>query len=168
MLRDGDKANFRTLELAFKNNDVALMEMRRRSDGAIVAGIVAVGREPGHYNLTPFAIMVERILSDTGLAPACRVRITDVLGYGGRGRSAVVTRLSPDGETLRTRETVHYGWYHPVTDANIAIVYEIEVLSEAIRQLQDEQRTLVAKLSGRTSSDRELDRLIEANEVDNV
>lgn len=53
------KKNFETLQQAFAQGDVALLEVQRVSDGKSVAAIVTVGREDGDYTFTPFAIMVE-------------------------------------------------------------------------------------------------------------
>lgn len=50
--------NFATLRRAWEGNNVALMECRRRSDGADVALICAVGREGDDYVFTPLAEMV--------------------------------------------------------------------------------------------------------------
>jgi len=64
MPRKGDEANFKTLLRAAKSGHLALMEVRRRADGKVVAAVCAVGWDPdegknGTYELTPFAIMVE-------------------------------------------------------------------------------------------------------------
>ena len=59
MLRPADVANFETLRGAFENGHVALVEVKRRSDGAEVAALCAVGREAEEFTLTPFAVMVE-------------------------------------------------------------------------------------------------------------
>lgn len=59
-LRRGDRANFNTLVKASDDGQLALMEMRRRSDGAVVAGICAVYvDEDNNYNFVPLATMVE-------------------------------------------------------------------------------------------------------------
>jgi len=64
MLRKWNKANFKTLLRAAASGDLALMEVRRRADGKVVAALCAVGFDPndgkgGTYGITPFAIMVE-------------------------------------------------------------------------------------------------------------
>jgi hypothetical protein len=46
MLRKGDKANFETLMRAAESGDLALMEVRKRSDGKTVAAVCAVGFDP--------------------------------------------------------------------------------------------------------------------------
>lgn len=58
-LNDADVRNFKTLSKAFAAGDVALLDVRRRSDGKSVAAIVAVGRDGEDYTFTPFATMVE-------------------------------------------------------------------------------------------------------------
>ncbi len=59
MLRPADVANFETLRSAFEKGHDALVEVKRRSDGAEVAALSAVGRDAEEFTLTPFAIMVE-------------------------------------------------------------------------------------------------------------
>lgn len=59
MLRPAEVANFETLRGAFENGHVALVEVRRRIDGAEVAALCAVGSIGEEFTLTPFAIMVE-------------------------------------------------------------------------------------------------------------
>lgn len=56
---EGYRKNFDTLLEAFKNGDVALLEARRVSDGAVVALVTAIGHEDGEYVMTPFAVMIE-------------------------------------------------------------------------------------------------------------
>lgn len=60
-LRVGDKRNFETLCKAFKDGQVALLDVRRKSDGAKVAAVVSVvyNHKTRDYSFTPFAIMVE-------------------------------------------------------------------------------------------------------------
>lgn len=59
MLQRPDRANFDTLSRAFDAGDVALVEVKRLSDGRPVAAICAIGRQDGLFTLTPFAILVE-------------------------------------------------------------------------------------------------------------
>lgn len=59
MLREHDRSNFDTLARAFDNRQVALVEVRRRSDGEAVAAVCSVGQEGGDFIITPFAVMVE-------------------------------------------------------------------------------------------------------------
>ena len=58
-ISESARANFETLKRAFNRDDVALMECRRRSDGAIVNVICACtfDMEEQAYNFTPFAEM---------------------------------------------------------------------------------------------------------------
>lgn len=53
------KPNFETLKRAFDSNDVALMECRRKRDGAIVALLCAKqNEEDGSVTFVPFAEML--------------------------------------------------------------------------------------------------------------
>jgi len=54
-----DRQNFDALSRAFVAGDVALMEVRRVADHAVVAAICAVSFIEGEYGFTPFAVMVE-------------------------------------------------------------------------------------------------------------
>lgn len=57
-LSEYQRKNFETLQRAFANDDVALMECRVRETGEIVPVVCAVGRdEEGNYLLTPLAEM---------------------------------------------------------------------------------------------------------------
>jgi hypothetical protein len=58
-LREGDRANFETLLQAAKNGDLALVSAVRKSDGAKVALVCAMGRDGEAFYPTPFAVMVE-------------------------------------------------------------------------------------------------------------
>lgn len=58
-LTEWDKRNFKTLQRAFANGDVALMDLRRRSDGKSIGAIVALGKAGEDITCTPFAVMVE-------------------------------------------------------------------------------------------------------------
>ena len=59
-LREGDSANFGTLQKAFENGDSALISAVRKSDGADVALVCAMGRSPdGQITLAPLAVMIE-------------------------------------------------------------------------------------------------------------
>ena len=58
MIPEGHRTNFETLLRAFEGGDVCLVECRRRSDGAVVAMLTAVGWEDGQHTFTPFAEMV--------------------------------------------------------------------------------------------------------------
>ena len=59
-LRKGDIANFETLRKACGNNDLALVSSRRKSDGADVALVCAMGTMPdGTIMPLPLAVMVE-------------------------------------------------------------------------------------------------------------
>jgi len=58
-LRESDKANFNTLCKARDNGDLALMDCRRKADGAKVAMVCAVAWDGETYNFTPLAVMVE-------------------------------------------------------------------------------------------------------------
>ena len=57
MIPDGHKNNFKTLQEAFGNGDVALMECTDRESGEAVSVICAVHREEGEFVLTPLAKM---------------------------------------------------------------------------------------------------------------
>lgn len=63
MLSKGDRDNFDTLLKAARNADLALLEVRRRSDGAVVAAVCAVSKNAADsedaYTFVPLAIMVE-------------------------------------------------------------------------------------------------------------
>jgi hypothetical protein len=50
--------NLETLREAFKQNAVCVMECRRKSDGATVALLCAVGWDGKEYAFSPFAEMV--------------------------------------------------------------------------------------------------------------
>lgn len=59
-----NKQNFATLQRAFKHDDVALVDVRRKSDGHSVPAICIVQPHPepsmpGEMLITPFAVMVE-------------------------------------------------------------------------------------------------------------
>ena len=51
------KPNFETLQEAFVNGDVALMECQLKSTGEPVAVVVAVNREGDEFSFVPFAMM---------------------------------------------------------------------------------------------------------------
>lgn len=51
------KPNFETLQEAFANGDVALMECQLKSTGESVAVVVAVNREDKDFSFVPFAMM---------------------------------------------------------------------------------------------------------------
>lgn len=55
---DSSRKNFETLNRAWHDGNVALVQCRRRSDGATVSMICAVGYVDGEYVITPFAEMV--------------------------------------------------------------------------------------------------------------
>ena len=58
MLATGHKANFETLQKAFNNGDVALMECQLAATGEPVAVLCAANRRPdGEVEFTPFAMM---------------------------------------------------------------------------------------------------------------
>lgn len=58
-LRKGDKANYDTLLRAAINGDLALVDLRRKSDGKSVAGLCAIGVDGGEFEIIPLAIMIE-------------------------------------------------------------------------------------------------------------
>lgn len=59
-LREGDKANFRTLKRACKSDDLALISTTRKSDGADVALVCAIGLDnEGNALISPLAVMIE-------------------------------------------------------------------------------------------------------------
>ena len=59
-LRDGDKANFETLQKACLNGDLCLVSATRKSDGAQVALVCAMDTSvPKSYRPVPLAVMVE-------------------------------------------------------------------------------------------------------------
>jgi hypothetical protein len=70
MLRPADKSNFETLRRAIENGQVALLEVKRRSDGAEIAAVCAVDVAGAEYTLTPFATMVEGNPFDLFLPPS--------------------------------------------------------------------------------------------------
>jgi hypothetical protein len=51
------KPNFETLQQAFANGDVALMECQVKATGEAVAVVVAVNREGEDLSFVPFAMM---------------------------------------------------------------------------------------------------------------
>jgi hypothetical protein len=59
VLRDSDKANFETLKRAAANDDLALMDARRKSDDAKVALVAAVYLFDDEYRIVPLAVMIE-------------------------------------------------------------------------------------------------------------
>jgi hypothetical protein len=58
-IRDGDKTNFETLQRAWKEGNVALMDATRKSDGTQVALVCAMGVKDGMVYPTPLAVMIE-------------------------------------------------------------------------------------------------------------
>lgn len=56
---DGDKKNFKTLQEAFANKDVAILRAKRKADGKYVTLLCAVGFDGEFYNFSPFATMNE-------------------------------------------------------------------------------------------------------------
>lgn len=58
-LSEGDKANFETLERACKRGNLALVSSVRKSDGASVALVCALGRHHDGVLVSPLAVMVE-------------------------------------------------------------------------------------------------------------
>lgn len=63
MIAEGHKANLKTIELAAENQDLALIECQRVSDGKVVVMLAAISEpydpETGEYAITPFAEMVD-------------------------------------------------------------------------------------------------------------
>lgn len=59
MLATHDRTNFETLCRAFASGDVALLEVKRRSDQAVVAAVCTVSQDADEFLFTPFAILVE-------------------------------------------------------------------------------------------------------------
>ena len=55
----GDKSNFATLKRAAVDDNLILMDCRRKADGAKVALICAVNQEHGEYVMVPLAVMIE-------------------------------------------------------------------------------------------------------------
>ncbi len=53
------KPNFETLQEAFANGDVALMECQLKATGQPVAVIVAVTRDGDEFGFVPFAMMFD-------------------------------------------------------------------------------------------------------------
>jgi hypothetical protein len=53
------KPNFETLQEAFANGDVALMECQLKATGQPVAVIVAVNRDGDEFGFVPFAMMFD-------------------------------------------------------------------------------------------------------------
>jgi hypothetical protein len=51
------RPNFDTLQSAFQNGDVALLECQLKSTGESVAVIVAVNRDGEEFSFAPFAMM---------------------------------------------------------------------------------------------------------------
>lgn len=51
------RPNFDTLQSAFQNGDVALLECELKSTGESVAVIVAVNRDSEEFGFVPFAMM---------------------------------------------------------------------------------------------------------------
>jgi len=59
-LLTGHRQNFETLQTAFINGDVALMECQSRVTGEPVAVICAVNRQPeGDFEFVPFGLMID-------------------------------------------------------------------------------------------------------------
>jgi len=54
-LLKGHRMQFETLQAAFRNGDVALMECQDKTTGKYVAVIVAVNRVDGEFEFVPFA-----------------------------------------------------------------------------------------------------------------
>lgn len=52
------RPNFATLQSAFQNGDVALLECQLKATGESVAVIVAVNREGEEFGFVPFAMML--------------------------------------------------------------------------------------------------------------
>lgn len=59
LLSHPDTQNFATLLLAASRGQLALLEVRRRSDQKAVAAVCAVGLDGSDYLFTPLALMVE-------------------------------------------------------------------------------------------------------------
>lgn len=59
MLKEHDRTNFSTLARAFDSGHIALVEVQRVADGAVIGAICTVGYQDGLFELTPFATMVE-------------------------------------------------------------------------------------------------------------
>lgn len=59
MLSDGDRANFETLRRAVLQDDIALVECQRVSDGKIVAVVCAANLEDGEISFVPLATLIE-------------------------------------------------------------------------------------------------------------
>jgi hypothetical protein len=53
------KPNFETLQHAFANGDIALMEYQLKTTGEAVAVIVAVNRDGDEFGFVPFAMMFD-------------------------------------------------------------------------------------------------------------
>jgi len=58
MIADHHSRNLETLQLAFVNGDVGLLEAQRVSDGQTVVLLVAFAEVDGEIGMTPFAEMV--------------------------------------------------------------------------------------------------------------
>lgn len=56
-IKEGYRANFDTILRAARNNDLALIEAKRDSDGKEVVLLCAVASDEEEYNITPFAEM---------------------------------------------------------------------------------------------------------------
>ena len=59
MLKEHDQTNFSILARVFGSGQVALVEVQRMADGAVIGAICTVGHNDGLFELTPFATMVE-------------------------------------------------------------------------------------------------------------
>lgn len=76
-LRPGDRANYDTLLRAAENGDLALISTTRKSDGAKVALVCAMGydSETKQFLPSPLAVMIEgnpfELFDDPTAEPAC-------------------------------------------------------------------------------------------------
>ena len=58
-LREGEKANFKTLLQAAGHNDLCLLSATRKSDGKKVALVCAMNRDGEDYCPAPLAVLIE-------------------------------------------------------------------------------------------------------------
>ena len=58
-IREGDRTNFETIKRAHDAGDLCLVSAIRKSDGAAVALVCAMGFDGEFYRPTPLAVMVE-------------------------------------------------------------------------------------------------------------
>lgn len=83
-LKEGDKANFRTLLRAARGNHLAVLETTRKADGSYVALLCAVVWNGTDYEITPFAEMLPGDPFEIYTDPSDAIAAGNVMGVGGK------------------------------------------------------------------------------------